>query len=625
MTDTSETDAPAADMFTEMLRIQGETARQAMEAAFQVPAGVPGAESLDEWRDAAVKLQGMWLDFQRQQSLPQMPAPLFADPAQWMGMMQGWYQALPLLDPERQAKLFAEGVALWEDVLAQYGLGPKSDPDGADVHFPREDRRFADPAWRKQPVYALIHQTYLLLTERVSEAVDAVAGLSNKERDELRFATRAVLDAMSPANFPLMNPVVLERTLETHGENLTKGMERLARDIEKGRLTHTDESVFKIGENIANTPGFVIHETELFQLIQYSPQTEEVGETPLIIFPPWINRFYILDLNPKKSFVRWAVEHGLTVFVASWRSANESLAHIEWDDYIRAQIDAIDTVRARLKVRAVHTIGYCVAGTTLASTLAILTRRGEGDKVASATFLTAQVDFEQAGDLKLFVDDGKLEMIRQASKGGYLDGRYMAATFNLLRGSDLIWNYVVNHYLLGEDYPAFDLLHWNGDVTNLPARWHESYLRDLYRDNLLVVPDALEADGTPIDLRLIKTPVYIQAGREDHIAPPESVFRMLEHVAGPARFVLAGSGHIAGVVNPPAAKKYQYWTGPSNAASLDDFVAKARERPGSWWPDWLAWLQDLAPNKVPATGPRAPAAGDPGVIEPAPGRYVVTR
>jgi len=625
MSDTTDTQIPAADMFTEMLRIQGETARQAMEAAFQVPDVAPGAEALDQWRDAALKLQGMWLDFQSQQALPEMPAPLFADPAQWMGMMQGWYQALPLLDPERQAKLFAEGVSLWEDVMAQYGLGPKTDPDGPEIHLPREDRRFADPAWRKQPVYALIHQTYLLLAERVAEAVDAVHGLSDKERDQLRFATRAVLDAMSPANFPLMNPVVLERTLETHGENLAKGMERLARDIEKGRLTHTDESAFKIGENIANTPGFVVHETELYQLIQYSPQTEQVIETPLIIFPPWINRFYILDLNPKKSFVRWAVEHGITVFVASWRSADESLAHIEWDDYIRAQLDAIDTVRARLKVPAVHTIGYCVAGTTLAASLAILARRNQGDKVASATFLTAQVDFAEAGDLKLFVDDGKLEMIRQASKGGYLDGRYMAATFNLLRGSDLIWNYVVNHYLLGEDYPAFDLLHWNGDVTNLPARWHESYLRDLYRDNLLVVPDALEADGTPIDLGLIATPVYIQAGREDHIAPPESVFRMLEHVAGPARFVLAGSGHIAGVVNPPAAKKYQYWTGPSNAASLDDFVAKARERPGSWWPDWLAWLEDLAPKKVPATGPRAPNAGDKGVIEPAPGRYVVTR
>jgi polyhydroxyalkanoate synthase len=469
MTDAGTPSAPASDVFTEMLRIQGDAARQMVES-FAPAEG--GAQTMAEWSEAALKLQRMWLDFHQQQAAPLMPAPLFADPAQWLGLMQGWYEAMPLLDPTRQAQIWQEGVALWEDVLAQYGIGPKPDPDGPEVHLPRKDRRFADPAWREQPVFALIHQTYLLLAERISEAVEAVQGLSEKEREELRFATRTVLDAMSPANFPLMNPVVLERTLETHGENLAKGMERLARDLEKGQLTHTDESAFKLGENIACTPGFVVHETELYQLIQYSPTTDQVLETPLVIFPPWINRYYILDLNPKKSFVKWAVDNGVTVFMVSWRSADESLAHIEWDDYIRAQIDAVDFIRQRLGVPAVHTIGYCVAGTTLAATLAILARRNQEAKVASATFLTAQVDFERAGDLKLFVDDGKLELIRQASKGGYLDGRYMAATFNLLRGSDLIWNYVVNHYLLGEDYPAFDLLHWNSDVTNLPAKWH---------------------------------------------------------------------------------------------------------------------------------------------------------
>jgi polyhydroxyalkanoate synthase len=433
-----------------------------------------------------------------------------------------------------------------------------------------------------------------------------------------------VLEAMSPSNFPLTNPVVLERTLETHGENLARGMERLARDLEKGRLTHTDESMFKLGENIACTPGKVVYETPLFQLIQYSPATEEVLAVPLVIFPPWINRFYILDLNPKKSFVRWCVENGVSAFMVSWRSADESMAEVTWDDYIRAQIEAIDAIRARLGVPSVHTVGYCVAGTTLAATLAILARRKEADKVASATFLTAQVDFERAGDLKLFVDDSQLELIRQASQGGYLDGRYMAATFNLLRGTDLIWNTVVNHYLLGEDYPAFDLLHWNGDVTNLPAKWHEAYLRDCYRDNRLVEPDALQGDGTPIDLRLIKTPAYVQAGREDHIAPPDSVLRMLDYLKGPKRFVLAGSGHIAGVVNPPAAGKYQYWTGKPRA-TLGEFLARATEHPGSWWTDWLAWLEAQDPAKVPATGKRAPGGkGDP-VIEEAPGRYVAMR
>jgi polyhydroxyalkanoate synthase len=301
------------------------------------------------------------------------------------------------------------------------------------------------------------------------------------------------------------------------------------------------------------------------------------------------------------------------------------MAAVVWDDYVRAEIEAIDFVRERLGVPSVHAMGYCVAGTTLAAALAILARRDQADKVRSATFLTAQVDFERAGDLKLFVDDTQLELIRQASQGGYLDGRYMAATFNMLRGTDLIWNYVVNYYLLGEDYPAFDLLYWNGDVTNLPGKWHESYLRDLYRDNKLVQPDAMSADGTPIDLHLVETPSYIQAGREDHIAPAESVWRLTGQFSGPMRFVLAGSGHIAGVVNPPAAHKYQFWTNDAPADSFEAFVKGATEHPGSWWTDWLTWLEVFGNRRVSTTGKRRPGGpADPG-IEDAPGRYVATR
>ncbi|AKH42599.1 polyhydroxyalkanoate synthase [Altererythrobacter atlanticus] len=616
----------AADIFTEMLRIQGEAARQVMETFLPEAAeAVPGDEVLADWGASAMRIQQMWEEFHRNQQTPESPLPFFVDPAQWMGLMQGWYQQMPLLDPERQRQIFEEGMALWEDILARFEEGGEGGAPAQPLDLPRKDRRFAAPEWRERPVFALIHQTYLLLAERISEAVDQVEGLDEQERDQLRFATRSVLDAMSPANFPLMNPLVLERTIDTQGENLARGMERLAADLEKGQLTHTDSGAFRLGENIACTPGKVVHETELFQLIQYSPTTDEVIETPLVIFPPWINRFYILDLNPKKSFVRWAVDQGLSVFVVSWRSADASLAHITWDDYIRAQMEVIELVRQRLKVPSVHTVGYCVAGTTLAATLAILARRGKADHVASATFLTAQVDFERAGELRAFIDDKQLELIRQASKGGYLDGRYMAATFNLLRGTDLIWNYVVNHYLLGEDYPAFDLLHWNGDVTNLPAKWHESYLRDLYRDNRLAEKDSLSGDGTPIDLTLIKTPVYVQAGREDHIAPPESVFRMLSHLSGPARFVLAGSGHIAGVVNPPAAGKYQYWIGDSSAENLGDFVEGATEHPGSWWTDWIGWLELLDGKRVPATGKRKPGGRGDRVIEDAPGRYVAMR
>ncbi|MGB3796276.1 MAG: class I poly(R)-hydroxyalkanoic acid synthase [Alteraurantiacibacter sp.] len=620
MANDTKSGQDAADIFTEMLRIQGEAARQMMQTVSpQGASSLPDENAVDAMGRAMMQFQKTWLQF----CLPkeEQAAPLLTDPASWMDAMQNWSSANPLLDAEAQQKLWSDGVQLWQDVLAQY-----TDPAGdSAAQLPFKDRRFADPAWREQPVFALIHQTYLLFAERLNESVDTAQGLSDDDRENLRFASKGVLDAMSPANYPMMNPVVLERTMETRGENLVRGMERLSHDLEKGQLTHTDTSKFKLGENIADTPGKVIYETDLFQLIHYTPTTKQVMETPLLIFPPWINRFYILDLNAKKSFVRWAVAQGISVLLVSWRSADESMADIEWDDYIRAQIEAIDVVRDRLKVPSVNTIGYCVAGTTLAATLSILAKRGEGDKVKSATFFTAQVDFEHAGELKLFIDEGKLQFIRQASKGGYLDGRYLAATFNMLRGSDLIWNYVVNHYLLGEDYPAFDLLYWNGDVTNLPAKWHAAYLRDLYRDNLLVEPDALSADGTPIDLSRIAIPTYIQAGREDHIAPAESVFQALDHFGGPNRFVLAGSGHVAGVVNPPDANKYQHWTNDGEYASLDEFVDGATEHPGSWWPDWLAWLEALDDKRVDASGRRTPGGKANKAIEDAPGRYVMMR
>jgi polyhydroxyalkanoate synthase len=615
----------AADIFTEMLRMQGEAARQVMQTFAPQGAGlVPGRETLDAMGAAMLQWQEAWLAPFLPGARAQQPAPLMADPAGWMDALRQLVGAMPLADPAQQQALWGEWLGLCQQILGQYRPGG-AEPAPEAIELPRSDRRFANPAWRDQPVFALIHQTYLLLAERIAGAVDSAEGLEERDRGQLRFATKAVLDAMSPANFPLMNPVVLERTIETGGENLVKGMERLSADLERGQLTHSDTSKFTLGENIAATPGKVIYETELFQLIQYAPATEQVIATPLLIFPPWINRFYILDLNPGKSFVRWAVEQGLTVLMVSWRSADGSLAHIGWDDYVRAQIEAIGVVRERLAVPAVHTIGYCVAGTTLAATLAVLARRGEGDQVASATFFTAQVDFAHAGELALLVDDAKIDLIRQASKGGYFDGRYMAATFNMLRGSDLIWNYVVNHYLLGEDYPAFDLLFWNGDVTNLPLLWHEAYLRNLYRDNLLVVPDALSADGTPIDLTRVRTPSYVQAGRDDHIAPAQSVWEIKRHFAGPVRFVLAGSGHIAGVVNPPSANKYQYWLGPDDAAGLDAFIAAAEEHRGSWWPDWLAWIEAQDPARIKPIGRRKPGGKTNPAIEDAPGRYVAMR
>lgn len=599
------------------------------------------ATELAEWAGAGAQLQKMWFDFLSHQARSaagkaagEMAKPSnMLDPAQWLLISQSMVAQMPKGLFEAQAKLAQDSFEVWKSVLGRINVplpgmpgaeGPATDAK-ATSDLPLKDRRFADPAWQENPAFALLHQTYLMLAEYFRQSVKSMQGLDDEKRKQLEFAVNALAEAMSPGNFLLTNPVVLKRTIETRGQNLVRGMQHLITDLKRGQLTHTDPDAFKVGENLASTPGKVVYETPLYQLIQYSPSTKDVYEVPLVIFPPWINRFYILDLNAKKSFVKWAVDQGLTVFVVSWRSADETIADVEWDDYIRAQMDAIDQIRARLKVPSVHTIGYCVAGTTLAATLAILSRRGEADKVKSATFFTAQVDFERSGDLKHFIDDSQLEMIGQLSPQGYLDGRYLAAAFNALRGKDLIWNYVVNNYLLGDDYPAFDLLHWNGDVTNLPAKWHNQYLRDLYRDNRLVVPNALSADGTPIDLTQVTVPTYVQAGREDHIAPAESVWRITEHFKGPLEFLLAGSGHIAGVVNPPAAKKYQYWTGDSEAASLEAFVQGASEHPGSWWPHWLEWLEAQDDKKVPATGKRKPGGRGDKTIEDAPGRYVKTR
>ncbi|MCW1381942.1 class I poly(R)-hydroxyalkanoic acid synthase [Novosphingobium sp. KCTC 2891] len=607
----------------DLFRKQGE-ALQSLFAPFLPTMGskVPDPADMQHWAMSAAKLQKMWLDFGAEQAGGIEPALMkLGNGDRWSAMFSQWLGAMPLASTEVQAKLWEESLSLWTTVLGQFA----GDKPKADHVLPRKDRRFADPRWREQPVFALLHQTYLLLAERINAMAAGIDGLAPEKKEQLRFLTKVITDALSPANFPLTNPLVIERTLETQGENLVKGAEHLLADLRKGQLTHTDPHAFELGRNIAATPGKVVHETPLFQLIQYSPVTDEVRAVPLLIFPPWINRFYILDLNPKNSFIRWAVAQGLTVFVVSWKSADASMADVVWDDYIRAQIEAVDVVRERLGVPAVHTIGYCVAGTTLAATLALLARRGEADRIASATFFTAQVDFANAGDLRNFIDENQIALLETLSNDGYLDGRYMAVTFNLLRGPDLIWNYVVNNYLLGQDYPAFDLLHWNGDTTNLPSKWHKAYLEDLYRDNQLVVPDAITVDGTPIDLRRIATPCYIQAGREDHIAPAESVWQLTRHLAGPWKFVLAGSGHIAGVVNPPEAGKYQYWLNDAPARTLAEFIDGAQETKGSWWPDWIDWIGKLDPARVPAKGKRKPGGRGDSVIEDAPGRYVKTR
>jgi polyhydroxyalkanoate synthase len=535
--------------------------------------------------------------------IPEMPAMAFGDPVKLA---------------DQQSQLMLDSFSLMGGMMTgQLGKAGSAD----------KDRRFNAAQWRETPLFDVIRQAYLILCDHWLKSVDTLEGLDPRQRTRLKFAAQFVADALSPANFPLTNPLVLERIFETRGENLLRGLEHMLADISRGQLTHTRADAFEVGRNIAVTPGKVVHETPLYQLIHYTPTTPDVLATPLLIFPPWINRFYILDLNPRNSFIRWAVEQGLSVFVVSWRSADETIADVTMDDYVlQGQINAIDVVRDLLKVDQVHTIGYCVAGTALAMTLAYLAATGDDHKVASATFFTAQVDFADAGELQMFVDDEQIEIISALSKEkGVLDGRYMALTFNLLRGRDLIWNYVVQNYLLGEDYPEFDLLFWNGDTTNLPAKWHRAYLEDLYRDNLLVEPGRLKIGGVPIDLTKVRTPSYIQAGRDDHIAPLRSVWKLTRHLRGPMKFVLAGSGHIAGVVNPPSANKYQYWTGDASADTVDRFIEGATETKGSWWPDWRAWIGERSDRTVAAKGARIPGRGKYKAIEDAPGRYVRLR
>ncbi|MBK6413709.1 class I poly(R)-hydroxyalkanoic acid synthase [Sphingopyxis sp.] len=575
---------------------------------------LPTPDDMQHWASVIGRAQQMMLEYALGQANDgKASATAMFDPSSWLEnpATQHWAQ--------QSSKMWDQGVAFWTSLATLNPMTPPA-PDLAS-----KDRRFADPDWASNPVFAMIRQTYGLLAEQMLATTRQFEGADPAARAKMEFAAKSIADAMAPTNLVLTNPEVIKRAVETRGESLLKGLQHMLTDLSRGQLSHVDPDAFEVGINIATTPGKVIHETELYQLIQYAPTTKEVYAVPLLIFPPWINRFYILDLNPAKSFVAWAVGQGLSVFMVSWKSADASMKDIAWDDYIAAQIDAIDTVRAALDVPAVHTIGYCVAGTTLAATLAILAAKGEADRVKSVTFFTAQVDFEQAGDLKMFVDDSYLALLEQLSTPGYLDGRYMAATFNSLRGRDLIWNYVVSNYLLGNDYPPFDLLYWNGDTTNLPAKWHRQYLVDLYRDNRMVIPNSLSACGTPIDLRKIETPAYIQAGREDHIAPLASVWRLMDNLCGPKTFLLAGSGHIAGVVNPPAAGKYQYWTGDSNAATLDEFVTSATETKGSWWPHWINWISAQDDEKIAVKGARIPGKGTKKAIEDAPGRYVKQR
>ncbi|WP_374764578.1 PHA/PHB synthase family protein [Yunchengibacter salinarum] len=486
----------------------------------------------------------------------------------------------------------------------------------------KSDRRFKSEAWSEEGPFDFIKQAYLLASHYTMDTIAKATDLDTRDERKLHFFTKQYLDALSPSNYMMTNPDVLRETLDSKGQNLVKGMQHLLEDVERGdgvpMIKMTDLDAFEVGKNLAVTPGKVVYRNALFELIQYSPTTETVYEVPLLIFPPWINKFYILDLNEKKSFVRWAVAQGYTVFMVSWVNPDGTYADTTLDDYLKdGYLEAIQIAREITGAASVNTIGYCVAGTMLAAVLAYLHEVGEEKQVRSATFFTAQVDFSEAGDLMNFVDSEQLEFIdKLMEEKGYLDKRSMALTFNMLRSNDLIWSYVVNNYLLGKEPMAFDLLYWNCDSTNLARGVHKQYLTHMYHNNDLIKPGAMTLNGVPIDIHKVETPSYVQAGRDDHIAPAQSVFKITDHFGGPVRFVLAGSGHIAGVINPPEAKKYQYWTNDEKLTDFDSFVEGAKEHPGSWWPDWHKWLSRRSGKKVapldPAKGPYPPLADAPG-------------
>jgi polyhydroxyalkanoate synthase len=518
-----------------------------------------------------------------------------------------------------------EAASLWNQTVA------RSQVDGAEQDKPLPDRRFAAADWLSNPAAAYTAQMYLLNARTLLQMAESLEGGDEKTRQRIRFAVQQWVDAAAPSNYLALNPEAQRKALETKGESITQGLQLLWNDVQQGHLSQTDERVFEIGRNVATTAGSVVFENDLFQLIEYKPTTDLVYERPLLIVPPCINKYYILDLQPDNSLIRYAVEQGHRTFVVSWRNPDDSLADKTWDDYIEdAAIRAIDAVMAisgqNKKGGQINTLGFCVGGTILATALAVLRARGR-DPAASITLLTTMLDFEDTGVLDLFVDEPSVQMREvtigdQAPNGpGLLKGKELAATFSFLRSNDLVWNYVVGNYLKGETPPAFDLLYWNGDSTNLPGPMYCWYLRHTYLENNLKVPGKLTVCGQRIDLGSIKAPTYIYASREDHIVPWEAAYMNTKLLNGRMRFVLGASGHIAGVINPPVKRKRSYWTGPATLPrDSHQWLDQASEHPGSWWTDWSNWLKAHAGEQVEAPG--SPGHRNYKVIEPAPGRYV---
>lgn len=572
----------------------------------------------------AAKSQRLMASFLRRQALTS------GDTVDPLNIAGAFYSLLRKMaaDPgkiiESQFEFWKDHIELWQRTT-QRALGENVAPM---VTPARDDRRFRHPEWEQNQVFDYIKQSYLLSSNWLLNSIKNVEDLDSKEQARAAFYAKQFVDAIAPTNFVLTNPEVLRETMSTNGENLVRGLDNILRDIEevgndfKIRQTTDD---FVVGKDIAVTPGKVVFRNPLFELLQYTPTTSEVHETPLLIFPPWINKFYILDLQPNNSLVKWAVDSGYTVFVVSWVNPSTKLAGKGFEDYMRDGIfAALDAVEMATGKSEVNTVGYCIAGTLLSATLAYISASGEyRDRVKSATFLAAQVDFSEAGELQVFIDDAQLDAMekKMIKAGGVLEGSNMAMTFNMLRANDLIWSFVVNNYLMGKEPVPFDLLYWNSDTTRMPLTLHLSYLRGCYRDNALAQA-RMELAGQRLDISTVKTPVYFQAAREDHIAPAASVYKGAKLFGGPVTFMLAGSGHIAGVVNPPSSGKYRHWTNGKLPKTLDVWLEDAEEHQGSWWPTWEKWLSSRSGSKIPAL---QPGDGELKVRGDAPGTYVLVK
>ena len=517
---------------------------------------------------------------------------------------------------------------LWGDYAKLMGTMSRKmagEPDKRAIEPSPGDKRFTHPAWNENHMLDFVKQSYLTFAKWLETTVHQLEGMDVHDKKKAEFYTRQFIDAIAPTNFAMLNPEVMEVTLETKGENLLKGMKNLLEDLDRGEgalaIRQADLDFFRIGENVATTPGKVVFQNEIMQLIQYAPATEEVARRPLLIFPPWINKFYILDLQPANSFIKWMVEQGRTVFVVSWVNPGPELRGKTFVDYIRQGLfEALDAVKLATGEDDVDAIGYCIGGTMLATGLALMARRGD-ERIKSATFFTAQTDFTESGDLSLFVDDAQLKAIEKQmdAAGGVLEGRAMATTFNMLRSNDLIWSFFIDNYMKGKEPAKFDLLYWNSDATRMPKGVHLFYLREYYQKNRLA-SGGMVIDGETLSLADIKIPIFMQAGETDHIAPARSVYNSAKLFGGDnVTYMLAGSGHIAGVINHPSKNKYHHSINPALPDKIEDWMTGAEKRPGSWWRYWMDWLDETSPGKVKA---RIPGEGGLKAIEDAPGSYV---